>query len=140
MKRACMHNGGSFPIALLMIVTWWRRGPTQAGQGRIWKNVSGCGPIIRCFTIGCARKQAPRNLRATSTRTKRSIWRCWHKTVSDPHLLLLPPLHRSPDRTCTRQNRRCRNNANKEGNLEVALPVRDRNRLSDAPEVSYNAS
>src|SRR6476620_7360857 len=120
MKRACMRNGGSFPIVLLTITTWWRRGRTQAGQRRTWKSDIGCVPITRCFTIGCARKQVPRNLRSTSTRTKRSIWGCWHKTAFAPRLLLLlPPRQERRKRTrllhrnlnCERQNLLCRNNA-----------------------------
>src|SRR5207244_2480693 len=112
-KRACMRNGGSFPIALLMIVTWWKRGRMQARQRQIWKNVGDCVPITRSFTIGCARKQSRKNLRATSTRTKRSIWPCWHKTASAPRLLLLSLPHPSPE--CDHRNRLCRNNAKKTG-------------------------
>src|SRR5437762_1349063 len=134
MKRACMRNGGSFPIALLMIVTWSRHEPGRARQRLTWKNVNDCAPIILRFTIGCAPKQAPRNLRTTSTRTKRSIWRCWHKTAFAPRLLLLllPRQENGRNRAgllrrnlnCERQNRLCRNSRRRRDEISsVAIQI-----------------
>src|SRR5207302_2463200 len=133
-KRAFMRNGGSFPIALSTIQTWWSRGPKQAGQRRTYKSATDCVPITRCFTIGCARKQVPRNLRTTSTRTKRSIWRCWHKTAFAPRLLLLlaPRQENGRNRAgllrrnlnCERQNRLCRNSRRRRDEISsVAIQI-----------------
>jgi hypothetical protein len=145
-KRACMRNGGSFPIASLTITTWWGRGPRPRGQRPTWKSAGDCVPITRCFTIACARKQVPRNSRATSTRTKRSIWCCWHKTAFA--LRLLPPLSPQPEsrrkRTglthrnlnCERQNRLCRNSRRRR---DVILALRFRCGECTRPRVVVSA-